>query len=87
MQAKHAIAYDEFPLYFFVFGIYNYKNICLAWDETVDFANILGLQIVPLLYRGIWDNEKVHACFTGKSYQGVRHGLLERRRLFNAATN
>lgn len=70
MQAKHAILYNGLPSYFFVFGIYNDRNICLSWDETVESAHVLGLQTVPLLYRGTWDYEKVHACFRGKSTFG-----------------
>lgn len=70
MQAKHAIFYDTLTSYFFVFGIYDDKNVCLSWDDTVEFAQTLGLLTVPLLYRGIWDDKKVHACFTGKSIYG-----------------
>jgi len=71
MQAKHAIFYDRLPSYFFVFGIYDDKNFCLPWDETVLFAKLFGLETVPVLYRGIWDKDKVHACFSGKSVFGA----------------
>jgi hypothetical protein len=70
MQAKHAIFYDGLPSYFFAFGVYNNQNLCLSWDDTIEFAIALGLQTVPVLYRGVWDKEKVHACFTGKSVFG-----------------
>jgi len=70
MQAKHAIYYDGLPSYFFVFGVFNHKNVCLSWDETVDFSDALQLPTVPVLYRGIWDEKKVQACFTGKSVFG-----------------
>lgn len=70
MQAKHAILYDNLPSYFFVFGIYNDSNVCLSWDETIALSNSLGLQTVPILYRGIWDEQKVQACFTARSVFG-----------------
>lgn len=70
MQAKHAIFYDALPSYFFVFGIYDDKNICLSWDDTVEFSYILGLETVPVLYRGIWEQNRVHACYSGKSVFG-----------------
>lgn len=70
MQAKHAILYDGLPSYFFVFGVYDDKNVCLSWDETVNLSQQLGLLTVPVLYRGPWDKDKVHACFTGKSVFG-----------------
>lgn len=70
MQAKHAILYNGLPSYFFVFGIYTNENVCMSWDDTVNMSNALGLLTVPVLYRGIWDEKKVHACFTGKSVFG-----------------
>ena len=80
MQAKHAIYYTDLPTYFFVFGIYDDKNICLSWDDTVEYAAMLGLQTVPVLYRGLWDRDKVHACYTGKSViaNGEQEGYVVR---------
>ncbi len=65
--AKHSVHYKNLESYFYVFGIYDDKNICVSWDETVEFANLLGLMTVPVLYKGIWDEEKVKACWTGNS--------------------
>lgn len=70
MQAKHAIYYDSLPSYFFLFGIYNDKNICLSWEDTKEAARIFGIPLVPVLYEGVWDQEKAHACYTGKSNFG-----------------
>lgn len=67
LQAKHSIYYENLPTYFFVFGIYNEKNVCLSWDDTVDVCRALGLTTVPVLYRGIWDEELVKTCFTGRT--------------------
>ena len=67
LQACHSIFYRNLEAYFYVFGIYNDQNICLSWDETVEYANLLGLKTVPVLYRGLWDEEKVKACWTGES--------------------
>lgn len=70
LQAKHSIFYDQLPTYFLLFGIYNDKNFCLSWDETIELAKIIGVETVPVLYRGIFDEEKVKACFTDKSAFG-----------------
>jgi len=67
VYACHSIKYQNLESYFYVFGIYNDKNICLSWDETVEYAKLLGLPTVPVLYRGIWDKEKVQSCWTGLS--------------------
>lgn len=65
--AMHSIFYQNLPSYFFVYGIYDEKNNCLSWSDTESYASLLGLQTVPVLYRGVWDEEKVRACWTGKS--------------------
>ncbi len=78
LQAKHAIFYQNLPTYFFVFGIYNDKNVCISWDDTVETCVMLGLAAVPVLYRGIWDENKVKACFSGRTLiDGVDCGEQE----------
>lgn len=69
--AKHSILYDDLPSYFFVFAIYNEVNECLDWDETMMWCKLLGLETVPVLYDGKYDETKVRACFTGKSVFGT----------------
>jgi hypothetical protein len=56
MYAKHSIYYDALTSWFYVFGVYN-KNTCLSWDQTVEFCKNIKLETVPILYRGIWDEE------------------------------
>lgn len=70
MYAKHSIFYDALPAYFLLFSVWNDKNECLSWAETVDWAELLGLHTVPVLYLGPWDEEKVKACWTGVSRFG-----------------
>jgi hypothetical protein len=70
VTAVHSIKYFGLPTYFFVFGIYNEKNICLSWDNTLEYCDLLGLKNVPVLYKGIYDIEKVKSCYTGKSFFG-----------------
>lgn len=78
LQAKHAIYYENLPTYFFVFGIYNKNNVCISWDDTIKICNDLNLHMVPVLYRGIWDEEKVRACYTGRTIiNGVDCGEQE----------
>lgn len=66
LYAFHSIFYDGLPSYFLVFGIYNEKNQCLSWDETVEFCQLLGLHTVPLIYRGIWNEKEFRAKWEGK---------------------
>jgi len=65
--AQHSIAYDELPSYFVLFSIWDNNNVCLSWDDTEEWAQLLGVHTVPVLYRGPWDEEKIQAVFDGKS--------------------
>lgn len=67
LYAEHSIHYKNLPSYFLVFSIWNEKNECLSWDETIKWNELIDLVTVPVLYRGVWDIEKIKKCFTGKS--------------------
>jgi len=59
--AEHSIRYDNLPSYFMLFSIWDENNTCLSWDETIEYAAVLGLEMVPTLYRGPWDEEKIRS--------------------------
>ena len=62
--AKHSIHYKSLASYFYVFSIWENKNFCLSWDETVEWCKMLDLQIVPTLYRGIWNEQIIKNLYT-----------------------
>lgn len=51
VYAKHSLAYTNLPDYFLVFSIWN-QDVCLPWDTTVEWCDLLGLKTVPVIYRG-----------------------------------
>lgn len=55
LYAKHSIGYNDLDTYFEVFNIWTDSNVCLSWDDTVEWCELLGLKTVPVLYRGIFD--------------------------------
>lgn len=57
MYAVHTIEYHNLESYFFVFSIWNEKNECLSWDDTLEWCELLGLPTVPVLYRGVYDEK------------------------------
>lgn len=67
VYAKHSLSYSALPSYFMLFSVWNELNECLSWDETEEWAERLGLVTVPVLYRGIWDEEAAKACYTKQS--------------------
>jgi len=81
--AEHSISYRDLDSIFYVFGIWNDKNTCLPWDETLEWTTLLGLQPVPVLYRGPWNEKGVRAGgFMPKpaetSYQDEMEGYVVR---------
>lgn len=59
MFARHSIAYEDLASYFYVFSIWDDTNTCLSWEETKEWASLLGVQVVPTLYEGPWDEERI----------------------------
>ncbi|EDM78542.1 hypothetical protein PPSIR1_14930 [Plesiocystis pacifica SIR-1] len=55
LYARHSIAYAGLPSYFMMFSIWDERDRCLDWDSTVEWAALLGLELVPVLYDGVFD--------------------------------
>lgn len=70
LYARHSLGYDRLGSYFYVFAIYDQDNRCLSWDDTVEWAALLGLEVVPVRYRGLWDEAAVKGCYDGSSAFG-----------------
>jgi hypothetical protein len=57
MYAKHSIFYDSLSTYFYVFNIWNENNECLSIDDTLEWCELLELEHVPIMYRGLYDED------------------------------
>lgn len=55
--AKHSIAYNDLEHFIQVFSIWDEKNTCLSWDDTEEWCKLMDLTHVPILYRGLWDEQ------------------------------
>jgi hypothetical protein len=54
---EHSIRYDDLESYFYLFSIWNDKNECLSWDETLEWANIIDLATPKEFYRGVYNED------------------------------
>lgn len=63
LYAKHSIHYLHLKSYFYVFAIWNENNIAINWDDTCYWADLLGLTMVPTIYHGPFDRQKIHTSF------------------------
>jgi hypothetical protein len=59
IYAKHSIAYDNLCSYFYGFSIWNEKNECLNWEETLEWFDLFKIIPVEVLYDGIWNEELI----------------------------
>lgn len=59
LWAEHSIHYDNLSSYFYGFSLWNERNVCLSWDDTLEYFSILGVTPVPVLYDGIWDEKEI----------------------------
>jgi len=70
IYARHSIAYDHLPSWFEGFSIWNEMNQCLAWDETIEWFQMIGsgaglsITPVPVLYDGLYDLDAIHLAWT-----------------------
>jgi hypothetical protein len=57
-----------------MFSIWNEYNECLSWDETVEWSELLDIPLVPVLYRGMYDEkltrELYKPTFNGNDCEG-----------------
>lgn len=81
LYAKHSIKYENLEDYFQVFSIWDDKNFCLNWHETLVWTELLGLRMVPTLYIGPWDEKHVRGLqvpmFGGDLCEGYVVRLFE----------
>lgn len=73
--AVHSIQYIELPSYFMIFSFW-IDNLCLSWDETLEYGSVLGLDHVPVLYRGVYDPVLISKLF--KEHESKHEGYVVR---------
>jgi hypothetical protein len=64
LYAQHSIPYDNLEDYFLGFSVWN-GDICLGWTETQEWFSLLGIESVPVLYEGIYDEDFLRSLDIG----------------------
>lgn len=57
MEAIHSIQYSNLTSVFYLFNI-KIENKWLSWQEVEDYAYLLDIPTVPVLFKGIFKTEK-----------------------------
>jgi hypothetical protein len=68
--AKHSIHYQHLADHFFMFSLWDEQNICRPWDETVEWAQLLDLTMVPVLYDGLFDLKTIKRLYRERDENG-----------------
>jgi len=63
VYAEHSIHYENLETYFYGFSVWNDRNICLSWNQTLEWFELLGIISVPVLYRGMFDVDKIKSVY------------------------
>ena len=69
LYAVHSVAYDALPSYFEGFNVWDDRNVCLSWDETLEWFALIGaaagmpITPVPVLYDGPYDRKAIEAAW------------------------
>jgi len=61
--ARHSIKYTNLETYFYMFSIWDNKNRCLSWDETIQWSQLLDTKTVPVFYDGVFDEKVIKSMF------------------------
>lgn len=68
VAAEHSIKYKGLESFFYVFS-YWIDDVCQSWEDTVVRCAQLGLVHVPVLYKGVWDEDLIKGLFN-EVYEG-----------------
>lgn len=77
LYAKHSIYYTALPTYFMGFSIWNDRNVCLGWDDTLEWFDLMGITPVPVLYDGIFDIPTIKGLWNSADWN-TREGYVVR---------
>lgn len=70
LYAEHSIPYNSLKSYFYGFSIWNENNICLSWDDSLEWFALLGIEPVPVLYDGIFDEVAIRKL-NGRTWEAT----------------
>lgn len=78
LYAQHSIIYTDLPTYFMGFSMWDDRNNCLSWDETMEWFQLLDIKPVPVLYDGIYDEKAIRALYDSRRDWETKEGYVIR---------
>jgi hypothetical protein len=59
---KHTCNYNNLEDMFYAFSVWE-EEMCLSWEKTLNMCKNLNIKVVPVIYEGIYDKEKILNVF------------------------
>ena len=59
VTAVHSIRYENLKSPFLGFSIWDERNVCRPWDETIEWFELIGIEPVEVVYDGVFDEAHV----------------------------
>lgn len=80
LQGRHSISYSAGAPAFALFSVWDDRNRCLSWDETQEWAELLGLTTAPTIFRGSFDEDRIRASWdpSGPEWASASEGYVIR---------
>jgi len=78
LYKTHSIHYRALDGFFYLFSVWDERNRCLGWDETLEWAALFGLPVVPVLYRGPFDAKTIQELYQPKRGDNESEGYVVR---------
>lgn len=75
--AKHSIHYTALNTYFMGFSLWNERNLCLSWDETLEWFSLMNITPVPVLFDGIFNEDIIKSLWNSSDWSS-REGYVVR---------
>jgi len=69
LYAKHSIEYNALETYFMGFSLWNDRNTCMSWDDTVEWFTLMDIKPVPVLYDGDFNEKTIRALWDIKDWK------------------
>ena len=67
LYARHSVPYVDLLSYFYGFSIWNNKNQCLSWPDTLEWFDMLNIRPVPVIYCGPWSESLIREIVIDES--------------------
>lgn len=69
LYAQHSIAYNDLPSYLLAFSVWNDLNVCLDWDTSLEWFDMLSLDHVEVAYDGIYDEKIIRKICESSNWE------------------